>query len=98
MLLRGNQDARPYCLAGKCYPVSDRCLIEMLPLPHALGGKQQGQNDGHRYLVCSRGWGRKIGCDRLNRGMARRFRRRPISGSVAACRRLPILMVCPLPR
>src|SRR5260370_31870778 len=21
---------------------------------------QQGQNDGHRYLVCSRGWGRKI--------------------------------------
>ncbi len=38
MLLRGNQDARPYCLAGKCYPVSDRCLIEMLPLPHALGG------------------------------------------------------------
>src|SRR6266571_9512388 len=60
--------------------------------------KQQGQNDGHRYLVCSRGWGRKIGCDRLNRGMARRFRRRPISGSVAACRRLPILMVCPLPR
>ncbi len=35
---------------------------------------------------------------RLNRGTARRFRRRPISGSVAACRRLPILMVCPLPR
>ncbi len=37
-LRRDNQDERPYCLTGKCYPVSDRCLIEMLPLPHALGG------------------------------------------------------------
>src|SRR5712692_1462386 len=83
------------------YIAQSGCQWRMLPKdfpPFTTVQQQQGQNDGHRYLVCSRGWGRKIGCDRLNRGTARRFRRRPISGSVAACRRLPILMVCPLPR
>jgi MFS family permease len=26
-LRRGNQDERPYCLTGECYPVRDHCLI-----------------------------------------------------------------------
>ena len=38
-LLRGKQDERPYCLSGECYPASNRCLIEMLLLPHAPGAK-----------------------------------------------------------
>src|SRR5579863_6604107 len=41
--------------------------------------------------------GHKIQCDRLNRGVDSRFLWRSISGPVAACRRL-ILMVCPPPR
>jgi hypothetical protein len=38
-LMRVNQGENAYCLTGECYPRSGRCLIEMLPLPHALGTK-----------------------------------------------------------
>jgi len=31
-LRRGKQGEEPYCLTGKCYPVSDRCLIEPAPV------------------------------------------------------------------
>ena len=34
---RDKQGERPYCLTGECYPASNRCLIEMLPLPHVPG-------------------------------------------------------------
>jgi hypothetical protein len=34
---RDNQGERAYCLTGECYPASNRCLIEMLPLPHVPG-------------------------------------------------------------
>jgi len=35
-LLRGDQDAKTYCLTRGRYPTSGCCLSEMLPLPHAL--------------------------------------------------------------
>jgi hypothetical protein len=38
-LRRDNQGERAYCLTGECYPASNRCLIKMLPLPHAPGAE-----------------------------------------------------------
>jgi len=35
-VLRGDQDAKTYCLTRGRYPTSGCCLSEMLPLPHAL--------------------------------------------------------------
>jgi len=35
-MLRGDQDAKTYCLTRGRYPTSGCCLSEMLPLPHAL--------------------------------------------------------------
>jgi hypothetical protein len=40
-LLRGDQDAKTYCLTEECYPRSSCCLIEVLPLPHASARKCQ---------------------------------------------------------
>ena len=36
---RGKQGERAYCLSAECYPASNRCLIEMLPLHHAPGAE-----------------------------------------------------------
>src|SRR3954447_9415651 len=38
-LRRGEQGENAYCLSAECYPASSRCLIEMLPLPHAPGAE-----------------------------------------------------------